>query len=229
MNQAKKRLSVFQEVLSKMPYGFAFIGGSALSLLVTRRGVSDIRVSKDVDVIVDAETKIEYSKIEEYVRKLGFKNDTSEDAPICRWVYMDMKIDLLPVNEDVFRLPSKWFPEAFDSASANNACKKGFNVVSAPYFVALKVEAFEERGEKNFLFSQDFEDVICIFHGRNGLVDEILLDRKLAPYLSEKFRGYLADPRLREAVEGFVCNEKNPERQCRRVMDEMTRLARWLP
>ena len=46
--------------------------------------------------------------------------------------------------------------------------------MSPPYFVALKLEAFEDRGSRDFLYSTDFEDVICLFNGRESIVEEIV-------------------------------------------------------
>ena len=49
------------------------------------------------------------------------------------------------------------------------------------------MEAFEERGEGNFLYSTDFEDVICLFNGRETIADEIGCDAPLAKLLGSKF------------------------------------------
>ena len=86
---------------------------------------------------------------------------------------------------------SKWFPEALKAALPHTRDNRIFKVITAPYFVALKLEAFEERGKGDFLTSTDFEDVICLFNGRATLVDEIASEPKLAKVLANKFTQYL--------------------------------------
>ncbi len=83
-------------------------------------------------------------------------------------------------------------------------------VISPPFFVALKLEAFEERGKGNFLYSTDFEDVICLFNGRETIADEIAHDETLAKPLGKKFKAYLDAPELEDAIDGFVQTEVNP-------------------
>ena len=98
-------------------------------------------------------------------------------------------------------------------------------VVSAPYFVALKLEAFEERGQKDFLGSTDFEDVICLFNGRESIVDEIASCDALRAGLAAKFSEYLESPELDDAVEGFVQTESNPENRKRCIVERFWKVA----
>ena len=86
--------------------------------------------------------------------------------------------------------------------------------MSPPYFVALKLEAFEDRGGRDFLYSTDFEDVICLFNGRESIVEEIARDKTLAEPLARKFAEYLKAPELEDAVDGFVQTEPDsPKRR----------------
>jgi len=87
--------------LQGVPFDFAFLGGSVLSLLVTDPVVDTIRVTKDVDVMMNIRTRNEYHRADRILESLGFKHDTREDAPICRWVYEDVTVDVLPIQEDV--------------------------------------------------------------------------------------------------------------------------------
>jgi len=84
-------------------------------------------------------------------------------------------------------------------------------IVSAPYFVALKIEAFEDRGKRDFLISTDFEDIICLFNGRETIVEEIADCPKLRKALAARFKEYIACRDLEDAIAGFVQTEDNPE------------------
>ena len=97
--------------------------------------------------------------------------------------------------------------------------------MSAPFFVALKVEAFEDRGKGDFISSTDFEDVICLFNGRETIVGEIAESERLRGFLAGKFAEYLLRPELEDAVEGFVQTEDDPDLRKRLVFERFRALA----
>lgn len=47
--------------------------------------------------------------------------------------------------------------------------------VTAPYFLATKIEAFKTRGKNDFLGSHDFEDIITVIAGCMNIADEVAL------------------------------------------------------
>lgn len=197
--------------LEGVQFEFAFLGGSVLSLLVTNPDVDAIRVTKDVDVMMNIRTRSEFHKADKMLERLGFRHDTREDAPICRWIYDDVTVDVLPTTEDVLGWNSKWFAEALGESALITVGRRKVRVVTAPYFVALKLEAFEDRGAGDFVTSADFEDVICLFNGRDSIVDEIAACDRIRAGLARKFAGYLNSSGLEDAVEGFVQTETDPE------------------
>ena len=205
--EAIARLS---DALDGAPFNFAFLGGSVLSLLVTDKTVDAIRVTKDVDIMVDVKNRREFHEAERMLESRGFKHDTREGAPICRWIYNGVTVDILPIREEVLGWRSKWFGEALAAAKTAYCGGRLVNIISTPYFVALKLEAFEERGRGDFLYSTDFEDVICLFNGRDSIVEEIATDGNLAEPLARKFAAYLKSPELEDAVDGFVQTETDP-------------------
>ena len=75
-------IATLNDALNGVPFSFAFLGGSVLSLLVTDKSVDAIRVTKDVDVVVDVKNRHEFHAAERLLEARGFKHDTHEDAPI---------------------------------------------------------------------------------------------------------------------------------------------------
>ena len=61
----------------------AFLGGATTGLLITDPAVSEIRPTKDVDVIIELYSRIEFQKLEQKLRTLGFKNSFHPGSPIC--------------------------------------------------------------------------------------------------------------------------------------------------
>ena len=225
MNAIDEAIVKLDAKLHGAPFDFAFLGGSVLSLLVTDPSVDTIRVTKDIDVIVDVKTRKAFHDEERTLEQLGFKHDTSEDAPVCRWVIDGVKVDVLPVREEVLGWESKWFEEALDAARKVLVGGREVKVISAPYFVALKLEAFESRGKKDFLTSTDFEDVICLFNGRESIVEEIKNEAAVCEGLAAKFAEYLKSPELEDAVDGFVSTESNADDRKQSILQKFAAVA----
>ncbi len=64
-----------------------FIGGAVAELYADLPVPEEIRTTEDVDVVVKIVSRASFNRFEESLRELGFKNDTSQGAPICRWIY----------------------------------------------------------------------------------------------------------------------------------------------
>ena len=229
MDTIIESIAKLDDALADVPFNFAFLGGSVLSLLVTDKSVDAIRVTKDVDIMVDVKNRREFHAAERLLESRGFRHDTHDDAPICRWIYGDTTVDILPIREDVLGWRSKWFGEALLAAKTADCGGRQVNVISAPYFVALKLEAFEERGRGDFLASTDFEDVICLFNGRASIVEEIAADENLAEPLARKFAEYLKSPELEDAVDGFAQTETDPSARKAAVMARFRDVAALAP
>ena len=137
--------------LSGVPFEFAFLGGSVLTLFVTDKSADAIRVTKDVDIVMSIRTRKEYHMADSELELRGFRHDTREGAPICRWILDDVTVDVLPIREDVLGWKSRWFEESLAAAETIQIGASLVRIVTPPYFVALKLEAFEERGQKDFL------------------------------------------------------------------------------
>jgi hypothetical protein len=63
----------------------------------------------DVDCIIELHSKTAHAKLEDDLRAFGFANDTSQRAPICRWIYHDILVDVMPSDSDVFGFSNKWY------------------------------------------------------------------------------------------------------------------------
>lgn len=75
--------------------------GSAAGLLITDPAIPDVRMTQDVDMIVEAATWLEYHRLEQVLIEKGFDRDTSEGAPLCRWLVDGVIVDVMPVSEEI--------------------------------------------------------------------------------------------------------------------------------
>ncbi len=183
-----------------------FVGGSATGLLITDPLAPPIRVTKDVDVIVEVATHSTYYQVEKELRTLGFRNDTREGAPLCRWCWEDLLLDVMPADPAILGFSNQWYPAAVATAE-NRVLPGGMNIrlVAPAYFIATKLEAFFGRGKGDYLGSHDLEDLIAVVDGRPSLVSEIEDGNPaLRSYFAEKLGALLEDPNFRYAVAGHL-------------------------
>ena len=85
--------------------------------LITDRAAPPPSATKDVDVIVTVSTNFEDTQgIGARLRDLGFSEDSSEDAPLCRWRRRDgALLDVMPTDPAILGFSNRWFPLAFDT------------------------------------------------------------------------------------------------------------------
>jgi len=70
-------------------------------------------------------------------------------------------------------------------------------ILSPSYFLAAKIEAFEDRGSDDPRTSADFEDLIYVLDNREELLGEIRAsDPQLREYLREECEAILTNPLL---------------------------------
>ena len=69
------------------------------------------------------------------------------------------------------------------------------------------------------------EEAICLFNGREAIVDEIASSERLRGFLAGKFAAYLVQPEFEDAVEGFVQTEDDPDLRKRLVLARMRAVA----
>ncbi|HEY2713051.1 MAG TPA: hypothetical protein VGI60_11095 [Chthoniobacterales bacterium] len=160
--------------LESVGLSFAFLGGCAVWLLVDRPDLTDFRPTEDVDVIVEVVTLNELYKIEEILRAAGFQHDTSEGAPICRWIVKGCRVDIMPIDSRALGMNSQWFREALESAQLVTIDGKlQARVVTAPFFLATKLAAYHDRAGDDLYGSHDLEDIVTVVDGRRNIAAEV--------------------------------------------------------
>ncbi|MFV1985205.1 MAG: hypothetical protein ACC657_16775 [Thiohalomonadales bacterium] len=78
-------------------------------------------------------------------------------------------------------------------------------MLSAPYFLITKLEAFDGRGKGDYLMSHDMEDIIAVLDGRPEVVNEVKgAELKLVNELSDRFTKLLQDNRFVDSISGHM-------------------------
>jgi hypothetical protein len=183
-----------------------FVGGCTTGLLVTDSGAAPVRVTKDVDVIAEILSYADYAVFSERLHALGFEEDASEGAPLCRWRHGSLILDVMPLDASILGFSNRWYPEALRSAASVSLSNGlALRVITAPYFLGTKLDAFQGRGGNDYYASHDLEDVVTVVDGRSSLIDEVAdAPDELRQFISASFRALLADDRFLEALPGFL-------------------------
>jgi hypothetical protein len=182
-----------------------FVGGCTTGLFLTDEAAAEVRPTFDVDVIAEITSYADYATFSERLRARGFREDTSPGAPLCRWLFDDMKLDVMPIEEEILGFTNRWYKSAMDAAT-DRELDEGLRirVVTPPYFIATKLEAFRGRGKGNYANSHDLEDLLTIIDGRDVIVGEIVETPAVRAYIAGEFRAFLETPAFLDALPGYL-------------------------
>lgn len=205
-----------------------FVGGCATGLLITDPASPAIRSTLDVDAIAEASSYAEYVALSERLRALGFSEDNSEGAPVCRWISGKLIFDVMPRDEKVLGFSNRWYEEALrTSVAVDLEPHLRIRVISAPVFLATKLEAFRGRGKGEYLGSHDLEDAISVVDGRGDLVEEIRRgSRHLRRFLAGGFAGLLQDPRFLDALPGHLPPDPSGQARLGNLLERLEEIAK---
>ena len=209
-----------------------FVGGCATGLLLTQERPDRIRITEDVDIVAQALTVHDYHAIEKQVRAQGFSNDLRPNAPICRWVYKNVTLDLMPTVKDILGFANRWYPLALQTAElVTLSSGRGIRLITAPVFIGTKLEAFKDRGKDadgrpDFLGSHDLEDVITVADRRPELLGEC---RTAAPelraYLAAEFTALFDNPEFEQALSGHLPGDAFSQQRARALAKTLRELS----
>jgi hypothetical protein len=188
-----------------------FVGGSVAGLLITDPMQPAIRPTDDVDLVVQVTGRQGFYALEDDLRALGFVNDTSSSAPICRWRCGGIMVDVVPSDKAILGFANRWYPLGLQTAQPITL-PSGVEItaINAPCFCATKLEAFADRGktsagEPDFLGSHDLGDLIAVVDGRAGLLLEIQESAPdLKDYLVQRAGVLVNDHRFMRSIDGHV-------------------------
>lgn len=151
-----------------------FVGGCATGLLLSDAALMNVRATEDVDAIVEVASLARYHALAEQLMQRGFKQTIADNTPPFRWFWQSMQLDLVPVDEKVLGFANRWYRAGFEAAE-QITLEPGLTLrhLSAPYFLATKFEAFNDRGNNDVYSSHDLEDILTVIEGRPELLEEI--------------------------------------------------------
>jgi len=187
-----------------------FVGGATISLYADRSTL-EVRPTTDIDVIIELLNYGERAKLEEKLRTIGFQHDI-DSTVVSRFKIQGIIVDIIPTTPDSIGFSNQWYPEGFKNAieykiDDDNIVK----ILSSPYFIATKLEAFKGRGSSDGRTSKDFEDIVFVLENRQTIWKELNeTTGKIRNYLINEFTKLNENVNLFEWIDCHVENGSPP-------------------
>jgi len=199
-----------------------FVGGCATGLLLTDPAAPPVRASLDIDVVVEVTSYAEFTALEDRLRRLGFDQPQAEGTPVCRWASGDLLLDFMPTDPSILGFSNRWYRPALENAQVVPLGGKVVRLITAPYFLATKLEALHGRGKADYRMSRDLEDIITVIDGRAAIVQEVQLsEQELLRYLSDEFRTLISSRDFLDALPGYLLPDAASQARAGLVLERM--------
>lgn len=186
-----------------------FVGGAVIPFYLPAAYLALARPTEDIDVVMELVSHTANVLNDVALRDKGFQNDTSEGAPICRWIYREFKVDVMATDNSALGFTNRWYREGFERAIEVVSDPVPVKIFSLPYFLASKVVAFRDRGRNDYMGSRDMEDIVSLLEvADESLLENVLpgVSQELRLFLKEEFLSLLATSEFLDCVPGAVFN-----------------------
>ena len=121
---------------------------------------------------------------------------------MCRWRKGELILDVMSTTDVLGHSVNRWYAKAV-KASLLRRLPGGevINVISAPFFIATKLESFNSRGNGSYLH-HDMEDILNVIDGREELLAELdPVSAELQNFIRGEIHGSLADQTFIDQLE----------------------------
>lgn len=204
MTNRELLINVCQEIKPLLDQ-LVLVGGCATELLITDRAASSPRTTQDVDMTVNTLTLNDYYKIESELCDLGFSQTIDEHGVICRWCKDNLILDVMPADKKILGFTNRWYSQAIEYSEAIDLNGLAINHIIAAIFIATKLEAFDSRGNNDFMMSHDLEDIISVVDGRSTIVEDVAASpQDIQIYVKSRINELLNRNEFNEALPGFL-------------------------
>ena len=218
------RIKVVYDALEELAEEVVFVGGATVALYADRPA-SETRPTDDVDILVELMHYRDYAAIEERLRSKGFTNDI-ESGVICRYKVKGITVDVMPTGENALGFSNPWYETGYAS-SVTHIIEESYaiQIFQAPYFLASKFEAFNNRGGGDGRFSSDFEDIIFVLNNRTTIWKEMqAAEEAVRNYLKAQFLKLLNNEFIEEWISSNL--DYGEQARIRPILGKMNEFAR---
>lgn len=175
-----------------------FVGGSVVGFYVKDLSAEDVRPTKDVDVSIEIISVLELEEFRKDLNRKGFQHDSEI---ICRFHYKDIIVDIMGRKPIGWAPANKWFDLGFDHREEILLDDVKIWILSFPFFLATKFEAYKSRGSSDPRFSKDYEDIAYLLDNVTDFDDKIIYSPpEVNDYLVNCLKEIQSDRILQEGI-----------------------------
>lgn len=221
-----KMLEFVARKLAELNDEVVYLGGCTTALFINDPLSLDVRPTLDVDCIIDVLSLGQYYNFEEKLKEKGFFRSMDDDVT-CRWHYDDIILDVMPTDEKILGWGNFWYKESIKHAVVHQIAENiRIKSVTAPYFLATKIEAFKSRGNNDFLGSHDFEDIITVISGCVDIGDQVQASSNdLKSHLKSVFNQFLKNDQCMQSLPGHVSDGPVTMQRVQTVIERIKQLS----
>lgn len=186
------------DALGELCEQLVLVGGCAVGLLITDIARPAVRATQDVDLVTEVTSLASYYELENNLRIRGFQEQADV---ICRWRSGTLIVDVMPAREIGHGFTNRWYPLAVQHAQRLFLPSGAtIRMVTAPLFIATKLESFQSRGNGDYSH-HDIEDIVNVVDGRPELLSEVeTSDENIRTYIMQEVDDLLADESFTEQL-----------------------------
>lgn len=214
------------EALGPLCAELVLVGGCAVGLLITDKARPPVRQTIDVDLVAQVTTLGDYyTSLMPKLRERGF-SESPEAAHMCRWTKGPLVVDIIPAQDVLHHSTNVWFQQVLQqAATVTLRTRQQILLISAPLFIATKLESFSSRGEGNFLH-HDIEDIVNVVDGRAELIDEVrMAPQAVQDFLSDEVEALLANDVFFDQLPGHFQPDQASQARVQLVIRRLRSIA----
>ena len=151
-----------------------FVGVAVAEFYATGPAAEEARISDDIDCVIEIGSRKEYRELEQLLEAKGFQHDTTSGAPVCRWLFKQILIDIMPTKDEILGFSNKWYLIGIENKIVHQL-PGGITIYIFPpeIYLASKLDAFNARGKSDLRQSPDFEYIIYILDNNPDILEGI--------------------------------------------------------
>jgi predicted nucleotidyltransferase len=209
---AFQRLALVAQALGGLRERVVFIGGAIAPLLHTDPPFRRARITSDVDAIIATVSYADAQRVQDELVRLGFRRNLADARHAHRWMAGGIPFDLVPAGEHLGAtggLPDRLAVET----AVSTTLTPGLTIrhASGPGFLALKWAAYQDRGLKDPLYSDDLLDILALLASRPRILEEVAAaPSDLRAYVAERSNSFLTDPNTEDLLAAHLNNAQDP-------------------
>ncbi len=211
--------------LENTGYKYYFIGGAASQFYIDDENSSRVRPTDDINCIVEIMVYKDFILFENKIIKLGFERKI-DSKNICRWKYKDIYVDIIPSeSKKILGFTNRWYKKGIENAVGKKMGNITIHYFSLPYFMASKMEAYNNRGESDPFGSTDLEDIIIVMDGIMDLNIFSNFPLNVKDFMSQEFYKLMENPHFIDAIIEHIDISPVREQRAMRVYDFMKKFS----